>query len=511
MNLYAKRTSTFVLALLLVLVNGCTKKPVDDPSTLCVGLSASPATLDPRKATDATGMRITNLLFSSLVRLGPDLEVVGEAASKWSYSNLTYTFELRPGLKFVGRSMPDEGTPVTKEDIEFSINEFRSATSPFATALEPIESFTVNYGPTGGTLVLKLKKYSATLLTDLTPVKILPMKVVKEKGDDFREALAGTGPFQFVSMDANEIKLKANPLNVYSPPKISNVVFKIVREDGTRFLKMIKGELDIAQQELPPTKVTEIEKKGGFQVFKYPGLSMSYILLNLKDDAFKKKDTRLGLSDAINRDEIIRFKLDGLAQPATSILSPINPFHDGTLTPPAFDLAKAKQLIEASGLKGKELTLKTSNATQAVENGRVIANQLEAAGLKIKLQSFEWGTFYDDVKKGNFQLATMKWVGTTDPDIYKSAFHSSEFPPKGRNRGLYVNAELDRMVDLGRGIENFAKRKDLYKKVQRLIYDDMPIIPLWYDYEVAVVSSRVSGYVPAKNGDYSALTKVEKR
>lgn len=489
-------------------LEGCTKKASEDTSTLYVGLSASPATLDPRNAMDAGGMRLTNLIFSSIVRLGPDLEIVGEAASQWSYKNLVYTFTLRPGLKFDDGSA--EGLPVTKEDFEFSIDSFRKS-GRFATSLEPIESYQVDYGPNGGTLTIKLKNYSATLLTDLTPVKLMPAKIVKERGDAFRDKPIGTGPFSFVSSDANEIRLRANPANPYTPPKVKNLVFKIVRDDNTRFLKFMKGELDLVQQELPPTKITEIEKKGGFQVFKYPGLSMTYLLVNLKDSTFQKKEAREALSNAINRDEIIRFKLEGLAQPATSILSPINPYHDVSLAAPKFDLEKAKKQIEATGLKGHEVILKTSNSTQAVENGKVLANQLEAAGLAVKLQSFEWATFYKDVDQGNFQLATMKWVGTTDPDIYKVALHSASTPPKGRNRGSYSNPQLDKLLDAGGSIEDIRKRIEHYKKVQRIVYDDLPMIPLWYDFEVAVASPKVQGYTPSKNGDFSSLTKVEKK
>lgn len=511
-NKTRSHSTTLLTAVLAIFALGagaaCTKKSSSDPSTLYVGLSASPSTLDPRNAMDAGGMRITNLLFSSIVRLGPDLEIIGEAATQWSYKNLVYTFNLRPGLKF------DDGTasgqPVTKEDFEFSLETFRES-GRFASSLEAIESYAVEYGPTGGKLTIKLKQYSATLLTDLTPVKIMPAKVVQEKGDDFRNRPIGSGPFTFVSSDANEIRLRRNPLNTYSPPKIENLTFKIVREDNTRFLKLMKGELDLVQQELPPAKVTEIEAKGGFQVFKYPGLSMTYLLVNLKDPTFKTKETREALSLAINRDEIIRFKLEGLAQSATSILSPINPYHDVSLTPPTFDLEKAKQLIEANGLKGKEVILKTSNSTQAVENGKVLANQLTAAGLNVKLQSFEWATFYKDMDQGNFQLATMKWVGTTDPDIYKTAFHSMEVPPKGRNRGSYSNPELDKLVDSGRTIEDVRRRITHYKKVQRIVYQELPLIPLWYDFEVAVASEKVQDYAPSKNGDFTSLTKVQKK
>ncbi len=505
------RFATFTVlisTIFVVVLAGCTKNATNDPKTLYVGLSSAPATLDPRNAMDAGGMRLTGLLFTSIVRLGPDLEIIGEAASQWTYKNLVYTFTLRPGLKFVDEK--GASIPVTKDDLLFSIETFRTA-GRFASSLEPIANVEATYDvATGGQLTIKLKSYSATLLTDLTPVKIMPKNIVTEKGDGFRDHPIGSGPFSFVSADANEIKIRANPDCAYVQPKIENIVFKIVREDNTRYLKILKGELDLVQQELPPAKVMEIEKKGGFQVFKYPGLSMTYLLVNLKDATFQKKESRLALSSAINRDEIIRFKLEGLAQPATSILSPINPYHDVSLAAPRFDLEGAKKMISASGLAGKEVVLKTSNSTQAVENGKVLANQLEQAGLKVKLQSFEWATFYKDMDQGNFQLATMKWVGTTDPDIYKTAFHSQEIPPKGRNRGSYSNPTVDKLVDQGRGIEDTRKRIDHYKKVQKIIYDEMPMVPLWYEFEVAVASSKVKGYVPSKNGDYSSLTKVQK-
>jgi peptide/nickel transport system substrate-binding protein len=488
---------------------GCTKKAADDPHTLFVGISAAPATLDPRFATDAVGMRLGSLLFSSIVRVGPELDIIGEAAASWKYDKLTYTFQLRPGLSFPG---PKGDRPLTQDDLLYTFAQAQADKSPFASALKSISKVEATYdAKTGGELKLKLSQFSATLLTDLSTVKILPKDVVEAAGDDFGKKPIGSGPFEFVSADANEIRLKARAAHAYATPQVPQVVFKIVREDNTRFLKFIKGELDLIQQDLPPAKISEIEKRGGFQVFKYPGLSMTYILVNLQDPLLKSREVREAISSALHREEIIRFKLESLAQPATSILSPANPFHDVALAPPKFDLDHAKSVLKKANASGAELTLKTSNSTQAVENGKVLSHQLDQAGMKTKLQSFEWGTFYDDIKKGNFQLATMKWVGTTDPDIYRSAFHSKEKPPGGKNRGGYVNAELDQLVEKGLQIEDHAKRVAHYKKVQRMIYEDLAIIPLWYEFEVAVVSPKVEGFSPSKNGDFSALTKLRKR
>ncbi len=492
------------IALAALFCLSCTKKAVDK-NTLVVALGQAPSTLDPRFATDAAGMRIGNLIFSSIVRLGPDLKIIGEIAESWTYNEKekTYEFALRPGITFA------DGSPLTAEDISFSFDQYRAAQSPFANAYKMIESVEARYDEQAKSLRIKLKEFSATFLTDLTPLKILPKTKVSAMGQDFQKSLVGTGPFEFVKQDTAEIVLKARASHVYAKPNIQNVVFKIIRDENTRYLKMLKGEVDLAQSELPLNKVSEFEKNEKFKVFKYPGLSMTYLLVNMQDPLLSKLLVRQGISQSLNRDEIIKFKLDGLGTEATSILGPTSPFFNSDLKNLPMDVDKAKLIFAKEKANEKEIILKTSNSQVAVENGKVLVNQLEKAGLKMKHQSFEWGTFYGDIQKGNFQLATMKWVGSTDPDIYRTGLHSKEVPP-GRNRGHYVNPALDKLLEDGLRISNEDKRRAHYLGVQKIVLEDLPIIPLWYDTEVAVINQRVLNYEPSKNGDFSSLTKVQK-
>ena len=130
-------------------------------------------------------------------------------------------------------------------------------------------------------------------------------------------------------------------------------------------------------------------------------------------------------------------------------------------------------------------------------------------GLTVQIQSYEWGTFYADVKKGNFQLATMRWVGTVDPDIYRMAFHSREKPP-GRNRGSYANARLDQLLEEGTREEDVAKRKKIFLEVQKIVQDDLAIIPLWYDRQIAVAKKSVKDYQPDQTGEYYPLLTAYK-
>jgi len=494
--------SRILLLLLSFTLVQCSKKQESTKDTLIVALDSSPKTMDPRYATDANGQRIANLLFHSLVRLGPDLKIIGDAAAKWELINNQYHFELRKDIRFAN------GDPLTKEDLVFTFNEYQNSSSPYRSALKVIEKVEVTDLSPGFKVVLHLKEFSASLLVDLSPIKILSKKIVEKYGDDFSSHIMGSGSFELVKQSATELHLRANPYATIKP-KIAKLIFKIIKDETTRYLKIRKGSIDIAQSVVPSSRVKEFKENDNFHVYEYPGLAMNYILINLKDTDLSQLEFRQAIAHAINRDEIIRYKLDGLGTPATSILTPGNPFFSEKIAVPIYDLKKATAIVKKLGLIGKEFTLKSSNQLSAVENAKVIANQLEKTGIKVKLQSFEWGTFYGDIKSGNFQLATMRWVGATDPDIYRIAFHSKEHPP-GRNRGYYKNSVIDSLVEKGTIISNLKERIEHYKKVQEIIMKDLPIIPLWYNKSVAVINKRVHGYSPPKNGDFSPLVTVQK-
>ncbi|MEK7355907.1 MAG: ABC transporter substrate-binding protein, partial [Bdellovibrionota bacterium] len=288
------------------------------------------------------------------------------------------------------------------------------------------------------------------------------------------------------------------------------VILKVVRDDNTRALKMMRGEIDLAQAEFPPLKVRALEKHEKLKVHIYPGLAMTYMLVNHRDPLLSTLPLRRALAAAVDRDAITKYKLEGLATPASSLLTPSNPFFNSSLKPPAFAPEEAKKIVRDLGFSGKAFELKTSNSPTAVDNGRIVARQLSDAGLKIATRSFEWATFYSDVQNGRFQLAILRWTGTIDPDLYRKALSTKEVPPAGRNRGGFSNAKLDALVDAGIATENFATRKKIYDEVQDIAFKELAIIPLWYDTEVAVASKRLKDYVPPLDGSYWPLTQVSK-
>ncbi|MES2768597.1 MAG: ABC transporter substrate-binding protein [Bdellovibrionota bacterium] len=498
---FSDKILTLIFISSLLVSFGCTQKNHDPKESVTLAFTAQPKSIDPRITTDATGQRLNSLIFSSFVRTDSVIDIKGEAAHKWDYKNKTYTFYLHKGLTF------SNGDPVTKEDILYTFTEYLKPSNPFKSSFDLIDTVDANFDGENPIVKVKLKKFSAVFLTDLSLMKILPKKLIEQYGDTFGDHLVGSGAYKIASRNLSEIILEARENPMYKP-KVKYLVFKVIQDDSTRFLNAYKGSLDIIQFGLPLTKIAYVEKQNKYNVFKYPGSSMNYMLLNLKDKDFQNKEFRWALSKALNRDEIIKYKLEGYGESATSLLPSNNPYHNHDLKKIEYDPEAAKAGIQKMNLKNKEFILKTSNNPEVVEYARVIAAQLTRAGLNVKIQSYEWGTFYGDVKSGNFQMAIMRWVGLTDPDIYRQAFHSREFPP-GRNRGFYSNPSLDPALDEGIVIEDVKKRIAHYNMIQKIIFDEQIIIPLWYNTLVDIVHKRITGYVPPVSGDLSPVYNIE--
>ena len=525
-----------IILLVLCYAEGQAKsfKHVKAEQKVVVALGSVPRSLDPRQATDANSMRLTDLLFDPLVRLGPNLQVEPALANKWTYKDKLYTFFISPHWSF------SHGRKISQEDLLFSFEEYKKG--PFASALEVVESVQVRkeknfleYHKKGergspikerkeekGFLVLeiKLKKESSKFLrADLPIFKILPHDLARLP--DFHKKPIGTGPFKLKSQTPNQLVLhkwyQEEPQTGRGrmmSTTIKEVMFKIIRDDGTRFQKMLNEELDIVQSDMPFQKIARfVNKKDRFQVFQGPGLSTTYLLMNLKDPCLKNKEMRQWLSYSIDRQKIIQYKLKGLAHPAITILSPSDPFFNPHLIPLVHNLKKAKALWNKLSKKCQQhvFSFKSSHARSAMDHGKALTIQLKRAGMHIKRESYEWGRFYSDLNEGNFQLALLKWVGVMDPDIYRVAFHSKELAPKGRNRGFYQNNQVDQLLEQGASTMAPDKRKALYHQVQKIIQKDLPFIPLWHEEQTAILRKNILNYHLSRAGDFRYLMNITKK
>ena len=468
------------------------------PDTLVVALDSEPQTLDPRKAVDANGMRLVGLIFNGLVKIGPQLKVISDGAGNWKKRGLTYEFYLKK-LRF------SNGRFVLPEDVEFSFQEFLKEGSFFHSAFKNIEFVKVFSKSNHLVVQIKLKEPSATFLSSNLPViKILPKRESLEKG--FYKKPIGTGEFKVVQKHTHEILLERVVHKLSYPKKLS---FLIIRDSFTRVQKVLAGQVDVAPSVIPLEKITYFKTKD-FQIKTKTGLATTYLLLNLKNRYLKRQAIRKALAHLIDRDKIIRFKLQNYGVKSQSLLHPGSYFFNRNLTPPSFDIQASLEITKTVNKEHLKFKLSCSNNKDTVDKAKILISQINKGNFHLNLEAYEWGTFYRDLQTGHFDMALMKWVGVVDPDIYRIAFHSDHIAPKGRNRSFYSNPSLDSLLERGIFLTDREERKTLYNKVQQIVSKDLVILPLWHDQEVSVIKRGLRGYKLPDNGDFSTLPLVKK-
>ena len=471
------------MALPFLLSFSCTRKNVTPKDTLIVGISAEPANLDPRFALDADSQRIDQLIYDSLIVIDENLKVAPHLATRWENpAGTLYRFELHQNAKF------HDGFPVIAETIVHNLKKILDPEfqSPYSGSFKNIKSIKA---AGAHRLEIRLKEPQASFLTDLSLIKAVPLLEEKTK-----DRFTGSGPYQFEKKTTHEIILKRNPLHFKFQPKFEKIIFKIIKDDHTRLLKLKKGEIDLIQNALPADALVHLERDKDLVITKSPGLTYAYLGFNLKDPILQKKKIRQAIAHAINRKEIIQHLLQNLAVPAKTLLSPLNWYYEDRIQSYDYDPQKAKSLLKASGLPSPvTLTYKTSTSPEAIDIARLISDHLNRVGFQVTIQTNEWGTFFKDIQSGNFQLFSLRWVGITEPDIYYECFYSSNFPP-GKNRVYYQNPKLDKLLEAGKVTLDPIERKKIFSEVQKIVARDLPYVSLWHLQNVAVYRKTLKNF-----------------
>jgi peptide/nickel transport system substrate-binding protein len=126
--------------------------------------------------------------------------------------------------------------------------------------------------------------------------------------------------------------------------------------------------------------------------------------------------------------------------------------------------------------------------------------QMREAGIDLEIQSLDWGTFFDDVKHGKFQLYGLTWVGIRTPEIYRLAFHRASVPPAGANRGRFADAYTDHLIEASD-----------WQAVSTRVHALLPYVPLWYEGQFVAMRDNLSGYALAADGSWDGLITVQKQ
>jgi peptide/nickel transport system substrate-binding protein len=490
---------TVLLLLSTLFISSCSKSHSDIDKTIRFGLSNTPVTFDPRYATDAVSSRINRLIYQRLVDFDEQTKVIPSLASWQQLSPIHYRFKL------INASQFHHGKQLTMRDVKATYENVLTdkKISPHRNSIKHIKRIDLL---DDNTLDFHLS-HPDSLFPSLLLIAVLPADLL-EKQHTFNTRPVGSGQFKFIEWSNDQLlKLKRiKDKQLFE--------FVSVKDPTVRILKLLRGELDIIQNNLPTEQIDYLKNHPDIRHQQVKGSNYSYIGFNLKDPMTKNHQLRKAIAHAINRDEIIHYLLGDAAVKANGFFPDYHWVANNSLKEYGYDPKLSISIIKSLGYDQKKplkLTFKTSSNPFSIRKATIIQNQLKQVGIDVIIQSYDWGTFYSDIKQGKFQLYSLEWVGIKSPDIYNYVFHSNAMPPKGANRGRLNNPQIDKLIEQADSAVKLSDKIKYYQQLQTELHQLLPYVSLWYMSNISFYRANISGYKVYKDGIYDGLLSVIKR
>lgn len=500
--------------------------PSSGDDVLTVAFDARPRSVDPRfVSTDANSQYLEPLLFLPLFGFTEKSAPQGVIAESYQFIDpKTLIVRIREGIRFaMGRTVDAEDVVETYRFI-LGQNGPSLPPSPRKGSFERVLTV-VKHSPRE--VKFSLSEPDVSLVSNLV-IGILPKEALLAQADDLINKGFESGPFVLQSVNDLEWKIGRNEKYSGAPfggplPSVRQIIFKILTDNNTRYAALLKGDVDIVQNGLDTDKVSEFVNKraSDFQVQLKTSDSTAFLAFNLKNKFLSDLRVRRAIGLAINREEILKFTLQGMGQIADSMFPPEHAFHFENKRALSFNPREAEILLDAAGYPdpdGKngpksraEFTIKVPLNRERVAVAKAIAGQLKRVGLKVKVEVLEFNTFLKHLNAGNAQAWIAPWTGYKDGDHLHFVFHSSRIPPSGANRGFYSNKILDNLLDRAKSESQTKIRASLYREAQAILAEELPYVFLWHRLGNVVTQKNINGFRIYSDGRYSSLATTSRK
>ena len=506
-----------------VLWAGSPRAQPAQPTTLVGIIEEDPAFMNPAITAVISSYAAGTMVHSALTNIRPNGDIQPELAERWEISpdGLTYTFHLRRDVLW------HDDAPFTSADVKFSIENANAKLHPWGRgayrALDKVET------PDPYTAVFRLKQPQASLMlgTDRACSAILP-KHIWEKEDILKSAYnqkpVGTGPYRFVEyVRGQSIRYAKNPKFFGGAPQIDEIILRIIPDPAARMAAFENGDVDmIYQGALPFSEAPRLEKMKGVTVKRTDVRGAAYLgIINTRRKPYDDVRVRHALAHAIDR----AFIRDNVATGSTiKMIGPVPPasaLYDDKLADYAFDPRKAGEMLDAAGFPkkadGTRFTfdlLWPSYDIVVAKTADIVYRNLSDIGLKVNLQPLERAALNQKGYVGlQFDMMIETYGQGPDPDIGVERLYNSnniQNPPAPfTNASGYANPEVDRLFDEQRVQVDPTKRKQVYGKIQEIVWRDLPVLPIFaYHAPNAFRSSYVTGLFEDSYGHGENFTRA---
>lgn len=486
---------------------------------LHAGNGVEPSTIDPQRNSGSPEAFIINELFDALVVADPDNinEVRPCGAERWEISadGLEYTFHLRPDGRW------SNGDPVTAEDYRASFVRIVEPTlgGTLANLAYPIvgaedyhrgksrDPATVGVSTDGPWILrIRLRAPLPQLLNYLEtyPFVAVHRASVEAHGGWINPAspwtkagvMVSNGPYRLKAWTPNHpLVIERNPFfRDAASIRLREIHFHPIDSIETEDRAYRTGQLHYTST-VPTTKLPVYRRDIPAQLHVTPRLGLHYLNVNTEHPVLRDPRVRRALAAAIDRRQLTERVLGRGEIPALSLGQPgmggYQPTHQLTAGPD-----DARRLLAEAGFPGGQGFPKVTYLYNTSERNREIAEALQQIwrrelGIDVELRNEEWKVFLDSRRNGRYELARAGWNPFTPEcaELFLLCHSTSEF-----NDSRWRHATYDRVYDQAASTMDRAARHALYQELDRIILDEMPVIPIAYNTVVRLVHPSVQGW-----------------
>ncbi len=509
-------STAVMLALALpVAAQDYTPDPAAKPGgTITITYKDDVATLDPAIGYDWQNWSMIKSLFDGLMDYVPGTTELrpGLAESyEISEDGLTYTFKLRPGVKF------HNGREMTAEDVKYSLDRVTNPAtqSPGAGFFGAIAGFDAagDSGLSGvevvdpSTVKITLSRPDATFLhvMALNFASVVAKEAVEAAGDDFGKQPVGTGAFKLAEWTLGQRLVFEKNADYWRAgvPFLDSVVFEVGQEPVVALLRLQSGEVDVPGDGIPPAKFMEVmaDPAQAERVVQGGQLHTGYITLNVTTPPFDKLEVRKAVNMAINKERITQI-INGRAVPATQPLPPSMPGYTEGYAGYAYDVEGAKALLAEAGLAdGFETELYVMNTDPNPRIAQAIQQDLAAIGITANIQNLAQANV---IEAGGAGTAPMIWSGgmawiADFPDasnFYGPILGCAGAGEGGWNWSKFCDEALDAKAIAADSMFDPAMAADrlaLWSEVYTGVMEQAPWVPVFNEERYTMKSERMGG------------------
>ncbi len=486
--------------------------------------------LDPAAAANFENIWPVNQMFNGLIEMDDHLNLRAGISKRFEISadKKEYTFHLRTDVYFHDNVCFEsgKGRKVLASDFVFSYNRlFDSKVSSAAGLLEKVDRNEKTHykgfeAVNDSTFKIYLKEPYAPFLSILSMkyFGVIPFEAIEYYHQDFRKNPVGTGPFQFKIWDeGSKLIMVKNPhyfefdSNNVRLPYLDAVTVSFIKDKETAFMEFLAGKFDMLSGADAFNTSEVLNKEGDLRDFyskkfvlqkevflktDYIGFLVDSAMPVVKQSPIRLKAIRRAINMGFDRNKLIKYLRNNVGYAASSGFIPkgMNSFSVDSVKGYSYDPDRVKQLlIEAGYPNGMGLPEIVMHITDTYkEQAEFIQSQLAENNIRVQISIDKPSVLRQAVNSGEYDFFKKSWVADyPDEDNFMALFYSKNFTPQGVNFFHFKNQTFDRLYEKALNETDQAVKNQLYQAMERILIEESPVVPLYYDEVVRLVQKNI--------------------